>query len=106
MNKQQKISNQQKIWLVVQQITAGKVASYGQVAELAGIKGAARLVGNALKNLPHDSLLPWHRIVNSRGKLSLIEGSEAYREQKLRLESEGICFNKQRIPLITYRWQP
>ena len=100
------ISNAQKIWLAVQQIPAGKVATYGQVAELAGIPGAARLVGNTMHKLPAGSQLPWHRVVNAQGKLSLPENSPNYREQKLRLESEGIVFKGQHIPLAHYRWQP
>ncbi|MCR8923645.1 MGMT family protein [Dasania sp. GY-MA-18] len=100
------ISNAQKIWLAVQQIPAGKVATYGQVAELAGIPGAARLVGNTMHKLPAGSQLPWHRVVSAQGKLSLPENSSGYREQKLRLESEGIVFKGQRIPLAHYRWQP
>ncbi|WP_339668816.1 MGMT family protein [Dasania marina] len=100
------ISNAHKIWLAVQQIPAGRVATYGQVAELAGLPGAARLVGNTMHKLPEGSQLPWHRVVNAQGKLSLPEGSAGYREQKLRLESEGIIFKGPRIPLVDYRWRP
>ena len=99
-------SKQQKIWLTVQQIPAGKVATYGQVADLAGLPGAARLVGNTMGKLPEGSQIPWHRVVNAQGKLSFPTDSEHFREQKLRLQEEGVIFNGQRISLSTYRWQP
>ncbi|MGK0441582.1 MAG: methylated-DNA-protein-cysteine methyltransferase-like protein [Pseudohongiellaceae bacterium] len=99
-------SNQHKIWLTVQQIPTGKVASYGQVAELSGLPGAARLVGTTMSKLPEGTLLPWHRVINSQGKLSRPHDSTAYQEQRLRLEAEGIVFNGLGIKLTTYRWQP
>ena len=99
-------SKQQKIWLTVQQIPAGKVATYGQVAELAGLAGAARLVGNTMSKLPEGSSLPWHRVINAQGKLSFPADSKHYREQRLRLEAEGITFKGAGISLSTYRWQP
>lgn len=99
-------SKQQKIWLTVQQIPVGKVATYGQIADLAGLKGAARLVGTTMSKLPENSQLPWHRVINSQGKLSLPADSEGYREQKLRLEAEGVKFSGLGVSLATYRWQP
>ena len=89
---------------IVYQIPAGRVASYGQVATLAGLPGRARQVGAALKNLPKPTALPWHRVCNSQGRLSLPEGSDSYREQKGRLESEGIVFVRGRIALARYGW--
>lgn len=85
---------------IIQQLAAvplGKVCSYGQLAKLAGLPGYARQVGSLLRNLPKDTALPWHRVVNSQGKISFEEGSEAYQEQKRRLETEGIVFLKQKI---------
>ncbi|MFA7552709.1 MAG: MGMT family protein [Spongiibacteraceae bacterium] len=89
----------QRIWQVIQQIPAGRVASYGRVAELAGLAGCARLVGNTLRNLPEATSLPWHRVVNSQRKISLPPNTTAYREQKQRLLSEGIIFNKDKISI-------
>jgi methylated-DNA-protein-cysteine methyltransferase-like protein len=90
-------SNQMRIWQVVSQIPKGKVASYKLVAQQAGIPQAARLVGNVLRKLPKDTELPWHRVVNSQGKISLLANSFAYQQQKQRLLAEGIEFNKEKI---------
>lgn len=79
------------------QIPKGKVCSYGQLATLAGLPGYARQVGNLLKELPKDTQLPWHRVVNSQGKISFPEGSEAYNEQKKRLENDGLVVLKGKI---------
>lgn len=106
MNSSDNISKQQRLWQVIQEVPAGKVASYGQIAELAGLAGAARLVGNTLKKLPKGTQLPWHRIINAQGKISFPSDSAAYREQKQRLETEGVIFDNERITLSKYRWQP
>ena len=95
---------QERIWQIVYQIPAGRVASYGQIATLAGLPGRARQVGTVLKNLPKPTTLPWHRVCNSQGRLSLPEDSASYREQKDRLESEGIVFVGRRIALARYGW--
>lgn len=91
---------------VVHRIPAGTVATYGQVAELAGLPGAARLVGHTLKTLPADSNLPWHRVLNASGKISLPHGSPAYQLQNERLCSEGVTMVNGRVNLERYRWQP
>ncbi len=96
--------NRENIWQVVSQIPKGKVTSYGQVATLAGLPGAARLVGNVLSKLPKGSQLPWHRVINSQGKISFAEGSSRYLRQKERLEAEGIAVNKGKIALPLFGW--
>jgi len=63
-------------------------------------------VGNVLKKLPPDSTIPWHRVLNSQGKLSFPEGSEPWLRQKQRLELEGILFLNGKISLSHYLWQP
>lgn len=78
-------------------IPKGKVISYGQLAKLAGLPGYARQVGAVLKKLPHDTRLPWHRVLNSQGKISFPEGSDAYEEQKKRLENEGVFLIKGKV---------
>ena len=98
--------NREHIWQIVSQIPKGKVISYGQIAKLAGLPQAARLVGNVLKKLPGDTKLPWHRVVNSQGKISLVVGSMPYKEQKVRLIDEGIIFNGEKIPLKKFHWNP
>lgn len=81
-----------RIWQVVREIPAGRVCSYGRVASLAGLAGAARLTGHALRSLPQDTQIPWHRVINSQGKISLPAGSKAYHEQQQRLQHEGVFF--------------
>ena len=94
------------IWEVVGRIPAGRVASYGQVAQLAGLPGYARYVGYTMRQLPADSRLPWHRVVNAQGRLAFAQGSRPYLRQKSRLEAEGVVFIKGRLSLKRYRWRP
>lgn len=92
----------ERIWHVVASIPKGNVATYGQVAELAGLPRGARQVGQVLSALPKDSRLPWHRVVNARGELSL-EG-EAARRQRTLLREEGHRFSNGRLDLRRHRW--
>lgn len=101
------LNNQEKIWQVVASIPAGCVASYGQVAAMAGLARAARLVGRTLKNLPKDTNLPWYRVVNGQGEISLPKASPVYYIQKQQLEAEGVAFNPNgKINLKKFGWQP
>lgn len=93
------------VWQVVASIPKGKVATYGQIAALAGFKNYARQVGRALHNLPEDTALPWHRVVNAQGRLSFPIDSDAYKTQKARLEDDGIYFRGDRIKLSQYGWK-
>lgn len=97
---------QEKFWQVVALIPEGSVATYGQVAELAGLPRMARAVGRTLSQLPKDTQLPWHRVINAQGKISFPIDSPAYRKQRDRLESEGISLINGRIRLKDYQWQP
>lgn len=94
------------IWQIVAAIPAGKVACYGQIAKLAGLPGYARYVGTTLKNLPRDTELPWHRVINAKGQLSFPVGSAAYQCQKSRLEREGVHIEGGKICLPVYGWRP
>ena len=96
------------IYAVVGRIPEGSVATYGQVAGLAGLPGRARLVGYALSALAGRSAVPWQRVVNAQGRISPRScGSDADMEQRLRLEHEGICFDASgRIPLERFLWRP
>jgi methylated-DNA-protein-cysteine methyltransferase-like protein len=96
----------QKIYDVVARIPSGKVATYGQIAELAGLRGHARLVGYALHNLPHNSALPWHRVINGLGKISYAITSEPFDSlQRKLLEAEGVIFNDEgKTDLNRFRW--
>ncbi|MCH7816825.1 MAG: MGMT family protein [Proteobacteria bacterium] len=98
------MSKKERIWQVVHQIPKGKVASYGQVAKMADLPGYARYVGYVMKSLPSDSKLPWHRVVNARGRLSFVRDSREYQTQKSKLEAEGVIFVNGQFSLTTYRW--
>ena len=96
----------QRIYAVLAAIPAGVVVSYGQVAELAGLPRAARLVGRTLSALPDDTQLPWHRVVNASGKISMPCDSPGGMQQKHRLEVEDVLVVDGRISLKQFRWQP
>ena len=96
-----------RIWQVVALIPAGKVATYGDVARLAGMPGAARRVGRALRVLPKGTRIPWHRVINAQGRISLPPGSASQYTQRDRLEAEGILFKANKsIDLKRFRWRP
>ncbi|TPH12514.1 MGMT family protein [Litorilituus lipolyticus] len=107
---QKSFQNYQKIWQTVQCIPEGKVASYGQVADLAGLPGRARLVGKALGQVPDDGwqgkVVPWFRVINSQGKISFAEGSEAHLRQKQYLQDEQVVVLGSRIKMSEFQWQP
>lgn len=94
----------ERIWQVVGSIPRGTVATYGQVAELAGLPRGARRVGRTLASLPAGTRLPWHRVVNAQGRVSL--SGAAARHQRDRLRSEGIDIRDDRISLARFRWTP
>ncbi len=97
----------QRIWQVVALIPCGKVATYGDVAAQAGLPGAARRVGRALKGLPTDTRIPWHRVVNAAGRISLPPGSGGAGRQRQRLEAEGVEFHDSgRIDFARFRHRP
>jgi methylated-DNA-protein-cysteine methyltransferase-like protein len=95
-----------RIYSVVRRIPSGNVATYGQIAALAGMGGHARQVGYALHNLPANSDVPWHRVVNAKGGISMRSDGYSHKLQKSLLETEGVLFNeKGQIPLDKYRWR-
>lgn len=100
------VSYQEKFWQVVSLIPAGSVATYGQVAELAGLPRMARAVGRTLSQLPKDTQLPWFRVINAKGEISFPKDSPAFQRQKALLEADGIVFLNGKVPLRQYRWQP
>ena len=96
-----------RIYDVVRRIPKGRVATYGQIATLAGIPGHARLVGYAMAALPEDSAVPWHRVVNARGTISLRGTQGDDRLQRALLEADGIEFDAAGcIDLERHRWRP
>jgi methylated-DNA-protein-cysteine methyltransferase-like protein len=95
-----------RIYAVVRRIPRGRVATYGQVARLAGLSNAARQVGYALHALAGTTALPWHRVINSAGRISLPPESGGL-EQRFRLLAEGIVVGESgRISLGRYQWRP
>jgi methylated-DNA-protein-cysteine methyltransferase-like protein len=106
--KRTAISSYESIYRIVRRIPRGRVATYGQVAELAGLAGHARQVGYALHALPDHSSLPWQRVVNARGEVSpRSDGSPMAGLQRVLLQAEGVAFDAAgRIPLRRFRWRP
>jgi methylated-DNA-protein-cysteine methyltransferase-like protein len=100
------MSLHQRIHETVRRIPGGRVATYGQVAAVAGHPGRARFVGFALAALPEGTDVPWHRVVNAQGGISPRPGDPAAEKiQRLLLESEGIHFDdRDRIDLDRFRW--
>jgi len=97
----------ENIYNIVRQIPSGHVATYGRIAALAGIPGHARQVGYALHALPDDSDVPWHRVINAKGEISIRSEPLFAHIQRQLLEAEGIRFNENgKIPLSKYRWIP
>jgi methylated-DNA-protein-cysteine methyltransferase-like protein len=95
------------IYTVVRRIPRGRVATYGQVAELAGIPRHARQVGYALHALEWGSSVPWHRVINARGEISLRKAPGADSIQRQLVEREGVVFNAAgRVDLAAFRWRP
>jgi methylated-DNA-protein-cysteine methyltransferase-like protein len=87
-------------------IPRGRVASYGQIAREAGLPRRARLVGKVLSALPSGSKLPWHRVVNAAGRISLRADGRPSMEQRRRLEREGVELASGRVDLERYGWRP
>jgi len=96
-----------RIYAVVSRIPRGRVATYGQVAGLAGLAGGARQVGYALHALRGDSDTPWQRVVNARGEISPRSEPGLEGVQRQLLEAEGLVFDERdRIDLRRYGWRP
>lgn len=98
------------IWRTVSRIPRERVATYGQIAALAGRSGQPRLAGYALRCTPEGSGIPWHRVVNAQGRISprapSIVGGEGNLQRAL-LEAEGVVFDRTgRIDLKRYLWKP
>lgn len=94
-----------RIRKVIARIPRGRVATYGQIARIAGLGGQARLVGYALHSLPSESRVPWHRVLNAKGELST-RGPSAARQRRL-LEEESVKFDARgRVLLAKFQWRP
>ena len=95
----------EKIYDVVKQIPKGTVATYGQVAELAGNKRWARVVGYALHVNPDPERIPCYRVVNREGRLSDAFAFGGVNQQKLLLEADGIEVVDNHVDLNVYQWK-
>lgn len=93
-----------RIEAILALIPPGKVVSYGQVADLAGLPGRARLVGKVLRET--DKVLPWHRVLGAGGTISLPKGSTGFMEQTGRLQQEGVPVIGGRVKMRERQWQP
>lgn len=85
-------------------IPVGRVCSYAVLAQLSGAGRAARLIARWLSQLPADTQLPWHRVINARGRIALDKNSDSGQEQYQRLLAEGIIITAGRIRLQEYGW--
>ena len=96
----------QRVKQFIKAIPVGKVATYGQIAMMAGNPGGVRGVVWILHSSSQKEGLPWHRVINQKGKISLPHG-QGFEEQKARLEAEGVQFDwEDRIDLDRFLWQP
>ena len=87
----------------VRRIPRGKVCTYGNVAEVAGLPRRARMVGTVLRQTSGRGL-PWYRVINAGGRISFPAGSDAYQRQRHKLEAEGVVFVGGRVDLRRYGW--
>lgn len=94
----------QSLYDIVRMVPEGRVATYGDIATLSGRPGAARWAGQALAHLDQPDV-PWHRVINAQGKISL--DGERGREQRRLLMAEGVVFSaSSRVDLERLRWRP
>ena len=95
----------EQVFQIVRRIPQGKVATYGQVASILGKPRGARTVGWALHSIPEGSDVPWQRVINARGIITLDAHGRGGAIQRALLEAEGIVFDEQgRIDLEVYGW--
>ena len=100
-----RVTTYERIYRAVRRVPRGRVATYGQIAEIAKASGA-RQVGYALHALPDGHDLPWHRIINARGMISLDSGLGGGALQRALLEAERVVFDeKGRVDLRRFQWK-
>ena len=95
------------VWEVVRHIPLGRVATYGQIASIISSPRAARTVGWALHAVPENSDIPWHRVINSKGRISIDCFEHDPNLQRLLLEQEGVIFDQRGyVDLPVFQWRP
>ena len=97
-------SKAKAILVTLSNIPYGKVSTYGDIAKYAGYPGLARYVASTLKKLPKNTTIPWHRVINSRGKSSFPPNSDKYHQQVQLLKAEGIVFSTTDTVLKSSFW--
>lgn len=97
-------SDAAKIIAAIKRIPRGKVCTYGDVADVAGLPRRARLVGTVLRQTPASRGLPWYRVINASGRISFPAGSDSHVRQRKQLEAEGVDFAGGRVDLQRYGW--
>ena len=102
--KQQQ-SFKEKIYSLTKQIPRGKVATYGQLAKLAGSPGAARAVGMCMKTNPNAPIVPCHRVVAADGSLTGYSAGEGVSTKKEMLLKEGVMFRGDKVDLQKSQWK-
>ncbi len=96
----------EKIWATIDHIPNGKVASYGQIADLAGLPGRARLVGKSLGFVPQNRTVAWYKVLRSNGQIAFPKGSEQALLQTGLLQEDGVMVLNNRVKLADFQWQP
>jgi methylated-DNA-protein-cysteine methyltransferase-like protein len=96
----------ERIYETVRDIPSGNVASYGQVAEIAGIPRGARQVGWALRQLSRGEDVPWHRVITASGRIAFEAGSARFEKQQALLAQENVTVTAGRVDMRKYRWRP
>jgi methylated-DNA-protein-cysteine methyltransferase related protein len=97
-------ANSERILAAVRKIPRGRVSTYGDIADVAGLPRRARLVGTVLRQSPPSRNLPWFRVINASGRISFPVGSDAYDTQRAKLEAERVVFISGRVDLKKYGW--
>ena len=95
-----------RIYETIRDIPRGSVASYGQIAEIAGIPRGARQVGWALRQLSRGQNVPWHRVITASGRIAFEAGSARFERQKALLAAEDVTVTAGRVDMRKYRWRP
>ena len=96
----------ESIWCVVAAIPAGRVSTYGEVAQLAGLPRGARQVGRALGKAPASLQLPWFRVIAAGGRIALPKGTRGYHTQVSKLRADGVTVENGRVRLPDFQWTP
>jgi len=101
------VGNYSLFYDMIKRIPRGRVATYGQIAELVDLPGHARQVGYALNALPEGHDVPWQRVINAQGRISAQSDPLFEKIQRQLLEEEGVVFDERgRIALERYQWRP